>query len=126
MEERIWDERAYLKVKIKSLAAEAKIIRLEEKRAKLGSIRDGLADHRRGIVRTEARHAQLAYGFLRGKEYKQIEAKAHEAPDWSRVRKMVQKYGIHRAACEWKQAIEGREEMLKRFDAWAQTTEVVS
>lgn len=123
------DERIYLKVKIKSLAAEAKIIRLEEKRAKRVSIRDGLADHRRGVVRIEARHTHLAYGFLRGKEYKQIEAKAHEAPDWKRVRKMIQKYCVHRAACLWKKAITDREETLKRFDEWvekAQAVEVVS
>ncbi len=114
------DERIYLKVKIKSLAAESKIIRLEEKRARRVSIRNGLADHRRGIVRHESRHTHLAYGFLRGKEYRQIEATAHEAPDWKKVRKMIQKYCVHRDACLWKQAITDREEILKRFDEWVE------
>lgn len=124
------DERAYLKVKIKSLAEEARIIRKETKRAKSKSIKEGLALHRKGIVRHEARHTHLAYGFLRGREYRQMEHKAHEAPDWAKVRRMVEKYGSHLEP--WSYNSESysdyekrcqehkirKAETLKRFDEW--------
>lgn len=76
----------YLKVKIKSLAEEAKIIRAMEKKAtkrnwthvepRLGyefKIANGLHYHRTHDVRNEARASQLAYGFLRGKKYATLE-----------------------------------------------------
>lgn len=89
------DKRTYLKVKIKSLAAEAKIIRTEERRARRPALKRGLQDHRKGIVRTEARHTHLAYGFVRGLEYHQMESTTHEAPNWEKVRKMVERYGAY-------------------------------
>ena len=83
---------AYLKIKIVSLAAEAKLIRKEEQKwkrrrryllrnghaptptlSRAGTVFFGLKDHRKGIVSDEARWAQLAYGFLRGLKYEQIE-----------------------------------------------------
>lgn len=92
--------KTFLKIKIMSLAAEARIIRTEEKRwpgtapgANLGSPRAGLHEHRITVVRPEARVALLAYGFLRGRRYRQIEAKALEAPNWGRVVALVNKYG---------------------------------
>lgn len=85
------DQRVYLKVKLKSLAAEAKIIRLEEKRNK--HFRNGLWLHRTTVVRSEARHTLLAYGFLKGRTYAQLERKCEHAPDWERVKKMIEKYG---------------------------------
>ncbi len=118
------DERTYLKVKIKSLAAEAKIIRLETKRAKRASIKDGLALHRKGIVRFEARHTHLAYGFLRGREYRQIENKAREAPDWAKVRKMIEKYGTHLDGssedCGYSDHRDRKKAVLKCFDEWVE------
>lgn len=89
------DERAYLKVKIKSLAEEAKIIRKETKKARSPSIKNGLYLHRIGVVRHEARHTLLAYGFLRGKTYEQLEPGCTKWVDWPKVRKMVEKYGVH-------------------------------
>jgi len=89
------DERKYLKVKVKSLAEEAKIIRQEEKRTTRPSIKFGLRDHRIGIVRNEMRHTLIAYGFIRGKAYKEVENRTHEAPDWDKVRSMVKRYGSH-------------------------------
>lgn len=123
MEHKTLDQRVYLKVKVKSLAEEAKIIRKEEKRAKRLSIRIGLHDHRVGIVRYEARHANLAYSFLKGRSYAEIEGGAKEAPDWNKVRKMVEKYGSH---CSWLndgsptpgEAKLHLAETLKRFDDW--------
>jgi hypothetical protein len=87
----------YIKVKILSLAAEAKIIRKQEQKARSHgnrSLRIGLADHRRGIVRHEARHAQLAYGFLRGMAYKKMEAKCHPGcgPDFGKVKNSIERY----------------------------------
>ena len=122
------DERTYLKVKIKSLAEEAKIIRLETKRAKNISIKNGLAGHRRGIVRFEARHTHLAYGFLRGLECRQMEQKAFEAPDWAKVKRMIERYGLHR---EWDgekqdftvgylEAQKIRKEQMTCFDQWVE------
>ena len=125
------DERTYLRVKVKSLAAEAKVIRQEEKsRCNSSSIRNGLYRHRIDIVRHEARHTLLAYCFLRGTEYIKIEAMAKDKPNWAKVRKMVEKYGAHLApwlvktetydvyqarVLEYKKHLE---ETLKRFDEW--------
>lgn len=86
------DKRKFLKVKIKSLAAEAKIIRQEEFRSNLKT-RDALYWHRIFVVRKEARATNIAYGILRGKSYNQIEQKAHSEPDWKRVKEMLKKYG---------------------------------
>ncbi len=88
------DKRTFLKVKLKSLAAEARIIRLEERRAKRDpDLLAGLVGHRRGIVRREARHTQIAYAFIRGRKYSDIEHKPKTKPDWKRVKSMVEKYG---------------------------------
>jgi hypothetical protein len=103
-----------IKVKIKSLAEESKIIRTEERRA-LGrrvqpkevqkadtflgrddQLRVSLWQHRTIDVRREARHALLAYAFLRGKPFTSVERipKYRLAePDWERVRKLVEKFG---------------------------------
>ena len=88
--------REYLKVKIKSLAAEARIIRLEECRAKARNRKDlvvGLAGHRRGIVRTVSRSTHLAYRFLRGRPYRATERTCRTDPNWDAVQKMIEKYG---------------------------------
>ena len=85
----------HLKVKIKTLAAEARIIRIEERRAHTPEARMGLADHRKGIVRHVARHALLAYGFLRGMKYHRMEARCTPGyePDWAQVAKVAKRFG---------------------------------
>jgi len=97
----------YLKVKVKSLAAEAAAIRLERRklRAKIDhsktvkhlwkwrGIRQGLRDHDISVVRPEARIACLAYGFLRGRSYAEMEAKCYLRPDFEKVWRLVKKYG---------------------------------
>ena len=85
------DHRTFLKVKIKSLAEEARIIKLEEARNKF--LRASLYLHRIGIVRHEARHTLIAYGFLRGRTYKSIESKCQTKPDLAKIWKMVKRYG---------------------------------
>lgn len=104
--------KVYLKVKIKSLAAEAHIIRREERRTR-GDLRYALQQHRKTDVRQEARAAILAYGFLRGRDFRAMEAKGSKAPYWSRIEALVKKYGeddlrerMQRFA-EWKDAAEG-------------------
>ncbi len=118
------DERTFLKVKIKSLAAESRIIRKETKKASQKSIKDGLYLHRIWVVRTEARSTYLAYGFLRGREYNQIERIAHIEPDWKRVLQMVSKYCVHKP---WYslggQAKKDKEVILERFDQWVKQGE---
>lgn len=88
------DRREMLRVKLKSLAEEARIIRREERRA-WGVLRDELHQHRVRQVRSEARHTHLAYGFLRGKTYQQIEPSgSYTLPDWNSVAAMLKKYGV--------------------------------
>lgn len=87
----IIDRREMLRVKIKSLAEEARTIRKEERRAG-APLRAELRNHRVVVVRHEARHAHLAYGFLRGLKHKQME---HNTPafDEAKVRRMLERYG---------------------------------
>ena len=94
------DGRTFLKVKIKSLAAEAKIIRKEEKKntkidEDLGYNRKRreLRDHRKGTVAYEARHTLLAYGFIRGRAYEQMEPTGSGDFNVDKVWKMIEKYG---------------------------------
>jgi hypothetical protein len=117
----MYDKRVYLKVKIKSLAAEARIIRKEEKKA-TGRLREGLTEHRRGIVRSEARHSLLAYGFIRGKKRSDIEPSSEKEIDKAKVHAMIAKYGTcwdydnehHNAySARKKKASEAAEEWLK-------------
>lgn len=82
----------FLKVKVKSLAAEAAIIRLEESRAR-GALRDSLRAHRQKDVRVEQRASQLAYGYLRAVPRVAIEPGAKSEPDWERMQRMVVKFG---------------------------------
>lgn len=101
----------YLKIKIKALAAEAAIIRHEERKLPRRlkdtlarnlpqaswELRRNLSYHRRGKVREEARCAQLAYAFLRAKKYAATEPNAwwtrpqvsQPGPDWTRVRQNI-------------------------------------
>lgn len=98
--------RAYLRVKVKSLAAEAAIIKHEERRHR-GDLRAGLREHRVGVVRREQRATLLAYAFLRGVPVTCVEGSALTPPDWSRVQKMVEKYGDGLV-----------QERLQRFAEW--------
>lgn len=61
-----------LRINVKSLAAEARYIRQEERRC--GSCyRNELYLHRTRRLREESRHAQLALAFLRGRSYQSVE-----------------------------------------------------
>ena len=83
--------RAKFRVKIKSLATEAKIIQREKQRRRehgyvyyedfVQRVADSLESHARNVVATEARHTLLAYAFFRGKPYKDVERSCRIPPD---------------------------------------------
>jgi hypothetical protein len=91
-----------LRIKAMSLAAEARIIRRQEKRLfKAARHHPGCRDkaedlfwHRLDDVRPEARDTFLAYGFLKSRPYKDIEAKRYSDPDWDNIARMIDKYGM--------------------------------
>lgn len=89
----------FLRVKLKSLTAEAKIIQHEEKKAnsfKDYSLQNELSEHRKGIVRRETRATILAYQYLRGLPYSVCESpnpNKDNPVDWSSVERMIKKYG---------------------------------
>lgn len=109
--------KVYLKIKIKSLALEAETIRREEKKFKTRyqylankaledntaeilirreaslNTRIALHEHRVNHVRKEARAALLAYGFLNGRDYVEIEGYTRTGFSWKRVEELVKKYG---------------------------------
>lgn len=108
------DRRRLLKIKLKSLAAEARIIRQEElkakhsKRPEVQDLRMQMHEHRVKDLREESRATLLAYSFIRGKPYRDIEGRS----DWGvetatiknqwasrmdRIRAMVSKYGTRSA-----------------------------
>jgi hypothetical protein len=95
LEDTMRDERLFLKIKIKSLAAEARIIRHHEKKERRTEIRDQLVFHRRLVVRRHTRMNLLAYGFIRGRKYRQIEAKVRQplrVDQWREVEKIVKRF----------------------------------
>lgn len=89
-----WCKRPALRVKIKSLAEEARIIRQEEKRYRGDSSERGsLHWHRISIVRDESRAAQLAYAYLRRKPYRSVEQAAKKPVDVKRLTAIVKSFG---------------------------------
>jgi hypothetical protein len=111
-----------LKVRIKELAYEASCIRKEEVKSKQLSRscftqgkeewgREHRSDfwnlrhHRVGYVRPAARETLLAYCYLRGKRYRQVEASCEMPPNWDQVKRLVTKF----ASAEWAAGV----------DAWA-------
>jgi hypothetical protein len=69
-----------LRVNVKSLSAESKIIRKESKKA-APDYRNQLEWHRIYRLRNESRMAQLALAFIRGIPYKEVEKTAKVLPD---------------------------------------------
>lgn len=88
MEERI----IHLRVKVKYLAAEARIIRAEARKTK-GMVKWGLNHHRKTVVRHHSRHNLLAYGLLRGQPYETMEKECKEPPDLSWVASLAKRFG---------------------------------
>lgn len=90
----IMDRREMLRVKVKSLADEARLIRREEQRT-VGPLRDELQLHRREVVRHAARTSHMAYALIRGRPVDSIEKPRNQRSDsfWKAVRTMIEKYG---------------------------------
>lgn len=91
-----------LRCNVKSLSAEAKLIRYEEKRAGLVYC-SALREHRVRELREESRYSLLALAFYRGKPRSCVEPGANSPIDFFRLRKKVSKYGIITDRClmEW-------------------------
>lgn len=101
-----------LQIKITSLQDEAKCIRrkselvlseiakVKEKNLARGTEYEkthywryvSLRNHRTGVVRKEQQSAFLAYAFLRGKTYKEVERTTKSEPNWKRVVEIVNKF----------------------------------
>lgn len=88
------DRREMLRIKVKSLAEEARIIRREEQRT-WGLLREELHHHRVVQVRRAARSAHLAYGLIKGRTWLQMEtvSRSFGMVDWPAIYKMVTRYG---------------------------------
>ncbi|MFA5024226.1 MAG: hypothetical protein WC523_04680 [Patescibacteria group bacterium] len=82
----------HLRIKIKSLAAEAAIIRKEANKTN-GMIKWGLNYHRTTVVREHARLNQLVYGLLRRVPYKAMETKCYKAPDFKKILELAARFG---------------------------------
>jgi hypothetical protein len=82
-----------LKVKIKSLAAEAVIIRQEE-RKNSGATRFTLHQHRVFDVRKEARCSLIAYGYLRGRPLASFEKSGSRKPDWGNAERIAKRFSL--------------------------------
>lgn len=122
----------HLKIKIMTLAAEAKAIRKNELRLQRSInkavnkgkgqydyvdghrfVRANLHHHRTHTVRKETRHSHIAYGFLRGRQYMEIETFAREPIQWDRIEKLVTRFG-----CDGNDS----RVVLQRFAEWKDTT----
>lgn len=79
-----------LRVNIKSLAAEARFIRHEERRAGL-CYADSLRDHRIRVLREESRYAGLVLAFIRGKSKFVTEGNS-KAVDLTRLSKKIRRF----------------------------------
>ncbi len=72
-------------------------------------IYESLRTHRKGPVRHEARHAQLALAFLRERPYERCEDKASSYPNWDKVAEIAKRF-----------TIEDIRIVMQRFEQWAQ------
>jgi hypothetical protein len=97
---------------ISALRTAKKLLRARRAKVKMGQVWGTLHEHRRGIVRFEARHNLLAYGFLRGRNYLQVERSYHigNAPKWDKV---------FRIALRFSNGIDERD-LKQKFEEWVQ------
>ncbi len=107
--------KTFLKVKICVLGAEIRIIRQQLKHWKgthpmWGQLYDHLKQHN---LQKDVRAAGIAYGFLRGHTYTQVENKCYFPPDWKRVEFHVERFGSGYI----KTGVDPRD-LMQRFSAW--------
>ena len=104
-------------MKIKSLAAEAGIIRAEERRHRDEPwMRESLRRHRTEDVRREQRASLLAYAFLRGRSYAATEPKPRVPPRMGRIVELVHVFlGAGRSS---------KQEVANAVQAWLRHTDL--
>jgi hypothetical protein len=106
-----------LKIKIKHLAAEARIIRLEENKTRNFALWHRMNVHRRFRLRRVQRWNQLAYAFLRGRTYRSVEASNRPGTDYPNVTliaRVVYDFGAWFRPCRSDNA---REDKMKELSA---------
>lgn len=87
-----------LRIKRKYLAAETRIIKAEEQRAKkkgmtgYGSLHDHIYQHRILELRVHCRNNHLAHCYITGTPYLKAEPKCKEAPDWRAIEKICRRF----------------------------------
>ena len=82
----------YLRVNVKSLAAEARFIRAEMSKTRDPSVRESLSHHRKTRLKDDARLAHLALTFVRGKPYRRAEASTHRPVDSFALSKKINRF----------------------------------
>ena len=86
-----------LKIKLKALGAESRIIRHEElkRRGKNWAMKGTqFYFHRVGQLRKTIRENHLAYGFLKGRTYRQLEQHPKTSPNWNNVLKHIERFSV--------------------------------
>lgn len=125
----------HLKIKLRSLEAESRIIRheehkvLERERHNQGESFTGysyehvsLREHRKHTVGSEARHSHLAYGFLKGIPYHVMErtCKDNNKPDLDKVKSIAERFWHKPIRREWKvpHLVANCQEFDKQWNTW--------
>ena len=80
-----------LRVNVKSLSAEAHIIRAEIKKAGWQYGQELIA-HKRDKLKPESRLAQLALAYVRGMPYKRVENKAKKRPSTAKLVRKIDRF----------------------------------
>jgi hypothetical protein len=81
-----------IRVNVKSLAAEARIIRKEVQLTRDPAVKSMLDFHRKMRVKPEARLAQLALAYARGVPYRIVESKPKNPPDAVSLTKKIERF----------------------------------
>lgn len=92
------DRRVFLRIKLRSLAEEARIIRSIEHKHRDISQLNQMHQHRTMLLRMESRHTHLAYGLIRGLRWSDMEHNwasqdKQRQPDWKYIQRLLTKYG---------------------------------
>lgn len=82
----------HLRIKIKSLVAESRIIRAEARKTSKQR-KYNLNQHRTSVVRVHTRLNLLAYGILRNIPYEVMEKKCREKPNFMKIQKIAISFG---------------------------------
>lgn len=124
------DRRLFLKIKLKNLRDEVALIKSHEERLKnhiavhmgmsehLKSLVDQMVHHRKFDIRNETRATLLAYGYIRGRNYHQLECTTRPESCFAvkarveRVARMVNKYSV----MDWNP--EGLDVTMENVRAW--------